>query len=654
MYYKEFNSIKANILDVFTNEIYIGKITIKNGYIDNIDVLSSNSSDFDKDLDFEGILVPGFIDAHIHIESSLLTPSNFASAVVPYGTTSVIADPHEIANVCGLKGIEFMINNGNDVPFDFYFSAPSCVPATNFETNGAFLDSFAIDKLMSKDEVVALGEVMNFVGVINRDKDIIDKLNVAKKYNKPIDGHAPLVFGEDLEKYVNVFKKAIDETKIKNMGDYGNNIENEFVDISTDHESVSFDEAIEKKNLGMKIMVREGSSAKNMDALFNIKDRISLFSNQDFFGSVSVNDFEETLKNPIFDFLVSDDKEPSDLKEGHLDILIKKAISFGIDPIEAIKMVTINPAEHYNLDSGSINIGKKANFTLIDNLKDLNIKKTIIGGKLVASRGESFIKPKKSTLKNTFILNQKTEDDFNIYVDTNDSSNNKNTKNTKNTKNIKSTKNTKNSENSKNTKNSKNIKSTKNNENTKNTIEVRVIEVTEGELITNEYHAFLNVNEGIIQENIDEDIIKLAVVERYGNNNIANAFIKGFNLKNGAIASSVAHDSHNIIVLGTNSKDMAKAVNLIHENHGGLAVVSKNIEKILKLPIAGLMSDQDVFTVSDEIIEINKIIKDLGCNFDAPFMTLSFMALLVIPKLKLSDKGLFDVDNFSFVDLIIE
>lgn len=272
-------------------------------------------------------------------------------------------------------------------------------------------------------------------------------------------------------------------------------------------------------------------------------------------------------------------------------------------------MVTINPANHYNLNSGSINIGKKANFTLIDNFKDFNIKKTIVEGKLVASDKESFLETKKSTLKDTFILDEKTEDDFNIAIDTdNDSSN----------------------------------------------INVKVIEVTGDEIITNEYDTLLTVENGIIQENVNEDILKLAVVERYGGNAISNAFIKGFNLKKGAIASSIAHDSHNIIVLGTNSKDMARTVNLIRENQGGVVFVSQNIEKILKLPIAGLMSDKDIFTVTNEINEINNLVKNLGCNFEAPFMTLSFMALLLIPKLRLSDKSLFDVNKFSFVNLINE
>lgn len=595
---KKFNSIKANILDVFTNEIYPSEISIEDGYIVSVNPISNLEND-GVELDFDGILVPGFIDAHIHIESSLLTPSNFAKAVVPFGTTSVIADPHEIANVAGIEGVEFMIDDASKVPFDFYFSAPSCVPATNFETSGACLDSLAIEELLKMDEVVSLGEVMNFVGVINNDKDVIDKLKVAKKYNIPIDGHAPLLSGADLEKYINVFLD--DDFDNKNL----------IQGPSTDHESISFDEAIEKKKLGMKIMVREGSSAKNMEALFNIKDRIGLCSNQDFFGAVSVDDFGEILKNPIFDFLVTDDKEPNDLKDGHLNVLIKKAIFLGIDHIEAIKMVTINPAKHYNLNSGAIEVGRKANFCLIDNFDDFNIKKTIINGEIVAEDGVSFIKSQKPSFKNTFVLNEKNSDDFNVHVNFNSNSSN----------------------------------------NPIFYINTKVIEVIDGEIITKKIDKDLKVEEGIIKENIEEDILKLAVVERYGNNNISNAFIKGFNLKNGAMASSVAHDSHNIVVLGTESEYMAKAVNLISKNKGGLAIVYDDVEKILKLPIAGLMSDEDIESVSKELYEINKTIKTLGCTLESPFMTLSFVSLLVIPSLRLSDKGLFDVDEFSFVDL---
>lgn len=578
---KEIKRFKANILDLIKNEIYPADIQIENSYFKKVTPLSKDFSENSK-LNFDGIIVPGFIDSHIHIESTLLTPSNFAKATVPYGTTSVIADSHEIANVCGIEGIEFMIKNGKEVPFDFYFSAPSCVPATNFENSGSVIDIEAIDDLMKRDEVLALGEVMNYVGVLDHDKYLIGKLNIAKKYKKPIDGHAPKLSGNLLETYI----------------DEG---------ISTDHESISFDEAIFKKKLGMKIMVREGSSAKNLEALFNMNSRIKLLSNQDFFGSISVNDFSDILKNPIFDFLVSDDKDPIDLKKGHLNILIKKAISLGIDPFEAIKMVTLNPAIHYNINSGLIAPEKIANFVLIDNLNDFNIKKTFVHGFLVAENGKTLFNTKKPELKNTFKVNKKIADDFDI--------------------------------------------SYSNPKLNSNSILTNIIETIDNEIITNKTQVKLNIKDNIVVPDLENDILKLSVVERYGNNNISNAFIKGFNLKKGAIASSVSHDSHNIIAVGTNSEDMAKVTNLIIENKGGLAIVNKNFNKILKLPIAGLMSDKDLNHVFEDIQNLNKHINNLGCDMESPFMTLSFMALLVIPSLRLGDKGLFDVDSFNFIDL---
>lgn len=568
--------IKSKILDFSTNEIYPAEIVIKDGFIKDIKKL--NIDDF---LDFEGVLIPGFIDSHIHIESTMLAPSNFAKAVLPYGTTSVIADPHEIANVLGIRGIEFMIKNGEYIPFDFYFSAPSCVPATNFETSGAVINAEDIKKLFNLPNVICLGEMMNFPGVINDDFNVLEKLKLANKLGVPIDGHAPLLSGEDLEKYVSKC-------------------------ISTDHECSNFNEAIEKKNLGVKIMVREGSSAKNMDALLNIKDRITYWTKESKFGNISVNDYEELLKQPIFDFLVTDDKNPKELKEGHLNELIKKAVTFDINPIEAIKMVTINPAKHYGLNSGEITIGKIANLVLVDNLENLNIKLTIVHGEIVAKEGKSLFEVNPPKVSNTFNVNLKKSEDFNIKTEL-----------------------------------SKNVK-------------VRVIEAFNSELITDQLIETLSIEKNIIQPNIDKDILKISVVERYGHNQITNGFIKGFGLKEGAIATSIAHDSHNIIVVGTNSKDMANAVNTVITNQGGLTVNSNNMKKSLKLPIAGLMSDKDINYVSQKFIDLIESAKELGSKLEDPFMTLSFMALLVIPDLKLSDQGLFSLNNFGFVNLIKE
>ncbi len=566
--------IKANILDLTNEEIYPAEIIIKNGIISKLNKLNSKDS-----LDYEGILVPGFIDSHIHIESTMLSPANFAKAVLPYGTTSVIADPHEIANVLGIPGVKFMIQNGESVPFDFYFSAPSCVPATNFETNGAVLDVKDIEELFTIPNVICLGEMMNFPGVVNDDFNVLEKLNLANKLGVPIDGHAPLLTGENLRKYVST-------------------------GISTDHECSSFNEAIEKKMLGVKIMVREGSSAKNMDALLNIKDRINYWTKESKFGNISVNDYEKLLKHPIFDFLVSDDKDPIDLKNGHLDKLIKKTISYDIDPIEAIKMVTLNPAKYYNLNSGEIAEGKKANLVLIDNLNDLNVKLTFINGEIVAKEGKALFEVETPKVSNTFNVIIKNPEDFEIKT------------------------------------------------HIKNNVNVKIIEAIDSELITHEITDNLKVQNEIIQPDIEKDILKISIVERYGHNNVSNGFIKGFGLKNGAIATSVAHDSHNIIVVGTNSKDMANVVNIIIKNQGGLSVSNGNIEKSLKLPIAGLMSDGNIDYVSKNLINLINLVKKLGSNLEAPFMTLSFMALLVIPDLKLSDQGLFSLNKFGFIDLI--
>lgn len=375
--------------------------------------------------------------------------------------------------------------------------------------------------------------------------------------------------------------------------------------ISTDHECSNFDEAIEKKKLGMKIMVREGSSAKNMESLFDYSDRINYWRNHESFGKLTSYEFEKNLTSPLFDFLVSDDKDPKDLLKGHLNSLIKKAESFDIDIIiEAIKMVTINPANHYKLNAGAIINGRKANFVLIDNLKDFNIKKTFVNGEVVYDGCNVLFDSPKVKFKNTFNLNKKEASDFDIIL------------------------------------------------NNRDKVIVRLIRCFNGDLITEESEAILNVGNNIIEADINNDILKIAVVERYGGNTISNAFIKGFNLKKGAIASSIAHDSHNIVVVGTNSEDMAKAVNIIIENKGGLSIVSKDFEKSLALPIGGLMSDKSAEEVAKDLEELHEIANDFGSKLDSPFMTLSFMSLLVMPKLKLSNKGLFSVDLFSFVDLV--
>lgn len=566
----------AYILDVLTDSVYPARITIEAGIFKEIVPIHVTE---ETKIDVEGLMLPGFIDSHIHIESSMMTPAQFAKIAVRHGTTAVVCDPHEIANVCGIEGIEFMIENASTVPFNFYFAAPSCVPATAFETSGAILDSDDIEFLLQKDEIVALAEMMNFPGVIGQDSEVLRKLELARKYKKPIDGHAPLVSGKDLDKYI----------------EQG---------IVTDHECSSFQEAMEKKQKGMKIMVRDGSSAKDMEALFDFSERIEHYKNQDSFGIIPNEVLSRRLHSPIFDFIVSDDKHPNDLIRGHLNESVKKAADLGIDIIKAIEMVTINPAAHFGLDAGSIVTGAKADFIIIDNLNDINILKTYISGECVFDGEEVLFDIGEVEVENSITSDEKFAEDFDVYFDGDE-------------------------------------------------CKVNVIECTDGDLLTKKATARLITKDGIVQPDIFQDILKIAVVERYGSNTVANGFIKGFGLKKGAIASSIAHDSHNIVVVGYSSEMMAEAVNTVIENKGGIAVVSEDFEDSLSLPIAGLMSNEDAYDIAKKLDVLHRMASALGCKLDSPFMTMAFMSLLVIPSIKLSDKGLFDGDSFEFMDVII-
>ena len=563
------------MLDVITDSIYPARISVEGGFFKEIVPIVIND---DSELDISGIILPGFIDSHIHIESTMLTPAQFAKLAVRFGTTSVVCDPHEIVNVAGTDGIDFMIENSKSVPFNFYFSIPSCVPATCFETSGAILDSETIGELLKKDEAVALGEMMNFPGVINGDGEVLAKLEKAKELGKPIDGHAPLLSGKDLDKYIAEH-------------------------ISTDHECSNFAEAIEKKEKGMKIMVREGSSAKNMEALFDFSDRLDYWKNHEIFGKMPNEVLEKRIHLPIFDFIVSDDKHTTDLIKGHLNESIKKAIDLEISPISTIEMVTVNPSTHYNLNTGAIVKGMQADYVVVDNLNDLNILKTYVAGKCVFDGENVLFDVEETEFKNTFDVSKKESEDFEISCD-------------------------------------------------EPSADVNVIRCFNGELITEAESATLETKNGFVQPDLEEDILKIAVVERYGGNSIANGFITGFNLKKGAIASSVAHDSHNIVVVGTNSEDMANAVNCLIDNEGGFAIVDGDFEDSLALPIAGLMTNEDSHEVAEKLEKLHKTAADFGCKLDSPFMTMSFMALLVIPAIKISDKGLFDCINFEFIDVI--
>lgn len=533
--------IRGNLVNPFTEEIYPAEIKIRNNVIECVKQIEGS---------FNQYILPGFIDAHIHIESSMLTPSRFAEAVVPHGTTSVVSDPHEIANVLGIEGIKYMIKDVSTVPLNVFFTAPSCVPATPFETSGAVIGAKEIDELLKNDVIVALGEMMNFPGVLTGNPEVMAKIAAAKMHKKPVDGHAPLLTGNELCKYIEA-------------------------GISTDHECTVKEEVIEKRKLGMKVMLRQGSSAKNL---------------ADLIGAGG-------------DFIVSDDKHPEDLLKGHVNLMLKEAVELGEDPIEALKMVTINPADHYNLNTGLIAPGKAADIVTVDNLNDFNVKEVYISGKLVANNGKALFNSKPLELESTFKIDNKKSKDFEILS-------------------------------------------------SKKEEKVRVIDVIEGQLLTEESEAVLPVVDGKIGKDIENDILKIAVLERYGHNRMTNAFVRGFGLKKGAIASSVAHDSHNIIAVGTNAQDMANAVNKLVENNGGLVTVSNGQYHSLKLPIGGLMSTETAEEVTLKLEDLHSALRDMGCKLASPFMTMSFLALLVIPKLKIGDMGLFDVEKFDFVNVV--
>jgi adenine deaminase len=532
--------LKGTLVNVFTEDVYPVAIEFNQNIVSVREIKEEQSH----------YILPGFIDSHIHIESSLLCPSRFAQAVVPHGTTCTVSDPHEIANVMGVDGITYMMQDTSVLKV--FYTAPSCVPATAFETAGAVVDAHTIHMLFEEYDLVALGEVMNFVGVINGDKDIMAKIAIAQQYKKVIDGHAPGLSGDDLQLYLN----------------HG---------IGTDHECVSLKEAEEKQRLGVKIMLREGTASKN------VKDLIGLHYDNCF--------------------LVSDDLHPEDIKKGHIDILLKKAVSYGIDPIKAIKMVTINPAEHYRLPTGAIAPGRAADMVVVDNLCDFSVKKVFIDGVLVAENQNPLFTVEPTLLPSTFAVDRKTPDHFHITHDS-------------------------------------------------DTATVRVISLVKEQLLTKAEKAVLPCEQGEIVPDTLQDVIKVAVVERYGHNNIGVGFVKGFGLKSGALASSVAHDSHNIIAVGVTNEMIARAVNTIIDMNGGITACGDTIH-VLPLPVAGLMSPEPVDTVVEQFKKVQNYAKTLGCTLPDPFMQLSFLALLVIPELKLSDKGLFDSKRFTFVDVVL-
>ncbi len=535
--------LQGQIVYIPNKRIFRGEITIINGKIASI---------AEKNHTVDHYILPGFIDAHIHIESSMLVPSEFARLAVAHGTVATVSDPHEIANVLGVKGVEFMIENGKQTPFKFNFGAPSCVPATAFESAGAVIDSDGIKQLLENPDIKYLAEMMNYPGVIDGADEVMKKIAWAKYFKKPVDGHAPGVRGNDLIKYVRS-------------------------GISTDHECFTMGEALEKLQKEMKVIIREGSAAKNFDALIDL--------------------LPEHYENMMF---CSDDKHPDDLVMHHINHLCARAVAKGMDIFKVLQVACINPIHHYNLDVGLMKVGDDADFIVVEDLKQFKTTQTYINGNLVFDNGTSLIKEVTFKNLNNFNTNRKQVSDFRFESSAK---------------------------------------------------QIRVIEALEGQLVTNEIVEDSLIVDGSLVSNVDNDILKMTVVNRYNNSKPAMAFIKNFGLKQGAIASSVGHDSHNIIAVGVSDDMICKAVNLIIKHKGGICAVSDSEEKILPLPVAGIMSDKDGVTVGKQYAELDHMAKQLGSTLHAPFMTLSFMALLVIPSLKLSDKGLFNGSEFEFTTL---
>ncbi|WP_339793655.1 adenine deaminase [uncultured Imperialibacter sp.] len=538
--------VEGQIIDIENKRIFPGRLTIEAGVIKSVDELKDAPPRF---------ILPGFVDAHVHIESSMLVPSEFAKLAVTHGTVATVSDPHEIGNVLGVAGVEFMIENAKTVPLKFNFGAPSCVPATPFETAGAIITAEDIDYLLSKPEIKYLAEMMNWPGVLHRDALVMDKIKVAQKHGKPVDGHAPGLKGEQAANYV-------------------------AAGISTDHECYTIEEALDKLKHSMKILIREGSAAKNFEALIPLmKDHASQL------------------------MFCSDDKHPDNLIEGHINQLVVRALKKGHDLFDVLQAACINPVKHYGLNVGLLKEGDPADFIVVDSTENFGVMETWIGGQKVAEHGKALFGTKPCTPINQFNCLPKRPADFHLKMDGS---------------------------------------------------QVRVIDALDGQLITKESWFDSNLLGTDTQTSIEHDVLKFAVINRYSDQPPAIAYIRNFGLKEGAIASTVGHDSHNILAIGVSNEAICEAVNLLIDNKGGVAAIGKGKQKVLPLPVAGLMAVEEGYTVGKKYQEIDLMAKELGSKLSAPFMTLSFMALLVIPMLKLSDQGLFDGERFTFVPLFKE
>jgi adenine deaminase len=539
------HELVANFTDIREKRIYAARVRF-NQYIISIDPMSQTE---DPTLPY---LLPGFIDAHVHIESSMLIPAEFARIAVTHGTVATVSDPHEIANVCGIEGVEFMVSNGLRTPFAFYFGAPSCVPATTYETSGACLDSKAVKKLLENPQIKYLSEMMNFPGALQGDPEVLGKISSAHAMGKPVDGHAPGLRGDMAKKYI----------------DLG---------ISTDHECFTLEEALEKLQYGMKIIIREGSAARNFEVLYPL-----------------INDYPGRI------MFGSDDKHPDELVAGHINLLCSRAVKKGMNVFNVLLAACVNPVTHYKLETGLLQQHDRADFILVKNLEDFVVQQTFIAGNLVAEHGKTLISRVDEEIK----LNQ-----FNCTL-----------------------------------KNLSDLACKAGGE-----YAFPVIEALDGQLITNKISARPKNENGFWVSDTDSDILKIVVVNRYHEAPPAIAFIKNFGLTQGAIASSVAHDSHNIVAVGADDESLLKTINMIISHKGGISCSGDNLDMVLPLPVGGLMSSDDGYKVAELYSIIDKAAKDAGSKLRSPFMTLSFMALLVIPHVKLSDLGVFDGDAFSLM-----
>ncbi len=539
--------ISGQLIDLFQRRCYPAEITVTNGVIAGITELSTAPDHY---------ILPGFIDAHIHIESSMLVPMSFAAAAVLHGTVATVSDPHEIANVCGMEGVAYMIANSKQSPFKFFFGAPSCVPATIFETAGATLDAAAVAELMQNKDIWYLSEVMNYPGVLYKDPEVLAKIKAAHDAGKPVDGHAPGLMGNEAAAYA-------------------------AAGITTDHECFTLDEALDKVKAGMSILIREGSAAKNFEALHPL-----------------------LRLHPDKVMFCSDDKHPDELILHHINQLVRRSLAKGYDLYDVLSAACINPVLHYKLPVGLLRVGDPADFIVVNNLSELRVETTYINGEPMQQQGKTLLPWLATEPINNFTAQPKTPADFVLNA-------------------------------------------------LGDAPVIRVIEAVEGQLVTNQLQLPAKISDGKLVSDTQRDILKLTVVNRYEPNaQPAIAFIKNFNLKSGAIASTVGHDCHNIIAVGVTDEAICAAVNALIACKGGISVVdATGAVSVMPLPVAGLMSTLNAWEVAEAYTAVDKKAKELGTTLHAPFMTLSFMALLVIPALKLSDKGLFDGSTFSFTNV---